>query len=748
VGCKNQQSAISIQQSITVSFNTYFRASSYSMLAVATLSLVWAGALHWSLGIAFCATLMVSWRFEDSRWQITERTGLLLVLISIPVFYFDWTYQSSSGFRFIDDWQTKALVGSIAHLIVALSLIKLFQVKADRDWVFIYLISFFEILLAAGLSFSPIFLASLGVYLVCAVSTIVAFEIHKARRALKPVETRLLISRDTLLLRKLARLKPARRNTEIRRLPVVSVVFLVLICALALPLFLVAPRSGSAMFTRGGSGLSNFVGFSESVQLGEIGTLKENDQVVMHVRIEEQGNKAHRELRWRGVALDEFTGRGWKKSVEARRSERRVDERCGNGGTGCGVYQLDTADPLHRLTTQTVFLEPLDVPVIFAAPRAVAVQGPFPFVRQDAEGSIQSRRHEYERLIYKAVSDTSTPDPDILRRDRQPYPAYFKRYLQLPPTLNPEIAQFALATIVNADARNVYDAASAIETALRTDYSYSLEMKASGPDPLADFLFNVRQGHCEYFSTAMAVMLRTQNIPARVVNGFLSGEYNEAADAYNVRQSDAHSWVEVYFAESDSWVTFDPTPAAGRMASERSGLTGLLGKYADAFELMWFQYVIGYDKQEQRSLATSLNNRLFKYRRNLADELFAAKKLPQIGWQRVLALTSLAVALVLLTLLVRRIIRLGWHRALRPKAQALKSGASAVEFYERLTRVLVERGFKREPEQTPMEFAAKLGWSEVIRITELYNRVRYGQEKLSGADSRQIEQWLERLRTG
>src|SRR6185312_11756952 len=132
-------------------------------------------------------------------------------------------------------------------------------------------------------------------------------------------------------------------------------------------------------------------------------------------------------------------------------------------------------------------------PVIFAAPRAVAVQGPFPFVRQDAEGSIQSRRHEFERLIYKAVSDTTTPDPDTLRRDRRPYPASIERYLQLPEGLNPRITSLARTTVLNSGAHNVYDAARAIESELRTGYAYSLEMKASGPDPLSDFLFNVRQ---------------------------------------------------------------------------------------------------------------------------------------------------------------------------------------------------------------------------------------------------------------
>ena len=718
------------------------------MIAVATLALVWAGALHLSLAIVFSIASVLSWRIEGTRWQLSERTGLILVLISIPIFYLDWSYQSSLELTNIGELQTKALVSAIAHLIVVLSAIKLLQVKSDRDWVFLYLISFFEVLLAAGLSFSPVFLVSLSIYLVCGVSTVIAFEIYKAKRGLKMVDTRLLVAHDSLLFRR-PRRAGAPRNTEIRRLPVVSIVFLFLIIVLALPLFLVAPRAGAAAFTRRGSGLTNFIGFSESVQLGEIGTLKENNQVVMHVRIEDSSGGNSREFKWRGVALDEFTGRGWKKSVEMRRSERRLEERCESGGetprTGCGVFPLDTTEALQRLTIQTIFLEPLDAPVVFAAPRAVAVQGPFPFLRVDAGGSIQSRRHEFERLIYKAVSDTTNPGPSVLRQDVSPYPASHDRYLQLPDSLDPRIEQLARAMIVKGDARNNYDAARAIESALRTDYGYTLEMKASGPDPLSDFLFNVRAGHCEYFSTAMAVLLRTQHIPARVVNGFLTGEYNEAAAAYTVRQSDAHSWVEVYFPTTNSWVAFDPTPAAGRAGTQRTGLAAWFGKYAEAFELMWFQYVVGYDKQEQRSLATSLNNRLFKYRRTLADEISAVKEIPAILWRRIMYFTLAGVFVFLTVFLVRRIRHFGWRRALSVTRAPDKPGSSRIEFYERLTRLLEERGFKRVPDQTPMEFATRLGWKEVIRITQAYNRVRYGADRLAPAESRQIEEWLHGL---
>ena len=229
-----------------------------------------------------------------------------------------------------------------SHLIVFLSVIKLLQVKADRDWVFLYLISFFEILLAAGLSFSPAFLALLIIYLVCALSTIIAFEIHKAKQNLALVETRLLVAPDAKIFRRLAR-KGNRGSVEVRRLPLISLGLLVAICALALPLFLVAPRGSAGTFAHSGGAAGMFIGFSENVTLGEIGTLKQNDEIVMHVRVDGPIEHAG-DLRWRGSSLDEFRGKAWKKSNESRRSESATGEH--------GFYKWGTTDSLHRLTTQ------------------------------------------------------------------------------------------------------------------------------------------------------------------------------------------------------------------------------------------------------------------------------------------------------------------------------------------------------------------------------------------------------------
>ena len=719
-----------------MTFNTYFRASSYAMIAVAMLALLLAGGMNLVMAVAFALVMIGAWKLEGTKWLLSERVGLVVVLLSLPLFYLDWKflglYPDLNPLPPAGSHKT-AGVSALAHLILFLSAIKLLQVKSDRDYVFLYLISFFEVLLAAGLSLSPVFLASLSVYLICGLSTVIAFEIHKARRNLKSAETRLLVPPDSTIFRRLARHGVRRGNIEVRRLPLTTGVLLTLIFTLALPLFFIAPRAGSASFTRGGVGLTNLIGFSESVTLGEIGTLKQNNGVVMHVRLEDSLPPGL-QLKWRGVALDEFTGRAWRKSLEARRSAQVGNER--------GFYQLGTTEALHRMTTQTIFLEPIDTAVLFAAPRPVALQGPFPFLRIDGEGSVQSRHHELDRVIYKAVSDTAEPNPDPLRRDLRLYPTSFGRYLQLPESLDPRISDLARAIVISADARNRYDAARAIERQLQTNYGYTLEMKAGGPDPLADFLFNVRAGHCEYFSSAMAVMLRTRGIAARVVNGFLSGEYNDAAGAYTVRQSDAHSWVEVYFPETDSWATFDPTPAAGRTAPERTGLAAYLGKYTEAFELLWFQYVVGYDKQEQRSLAASMNNRLFGFRRSLAQGIARLKQAPLAGWRRVLFAVFVVLAASLLLWYTRRI---GWQRRLRIKRREDEAGTSAVEFYERLTKLLADRGIKREPNETPLEFASAVELQEARAITNAYNRVRFGRENLSASERKQIELLLSQL---
>jgi Ca2+/Na+ antiporter len=720
-------------------FSAYFRLMSYATIAAAALALLVAGGVSVWLAGSFALVMLVAWKFEQTRWQLTERLALVVILLSIPIFYFDWQvltpYVQTAYLE--TGRHGGAEVSVLAHMILFLSAVKLLQRKRDRDWFFLYLISFFTVLLAAGLTVSPLFMGALILYLLCALSTVVAFEIQKAKRKITATQTRLLVPPDSSLFQKLPMRLWRRRYLETRRLPLVSVGLLVLIVVLAFPFFLIAPRTATSALKRGGTGVSGSIGFSDTVTLGQIGELKKNDEIFMHVRLDRLSAMPRTGLHWRGVALDEFTGNAWKKS--------RATERFAEKDSETGLFKLGTTEDVRRLTQQTFIIEPVDTPVLFGAPRVLGVQGELPLLRVDSESGLQTRPHDQERLAYRVYSDTTEPSDEALRSDRLEYLADAVRYLELPSNLNPQIATLARSIIVRSGSKTWYDASRAIESYLRDNYGYSLEMKAGGRDPLSDFLFNVKQGHCEYFATAMAVMLRTQGVATRVVNGFLPGEYNEAAGAFTVRQSDAHSWVEVYFPQTNSWVTFDPTPPAGRTSRERKGLAGTLSKYSEALELMWFQYVVGYDKQEQRSLVSSVRRQLGDLQRGSMTKLDQARAaLPSLLKPGLVGLGSLTVLLGVV-FLGRSVQRFGWRRGLQVWQRAGDVKATRVEFYERLLKVLAKQGIKRELYETPLEFASAAGVNEARAITNAYNRVRFGEEKLSETEAKQIESLLARI---
>src|SRR5205814_543603 len=158
--------------------------------------------------------------------------------------------------------------------------------------------------------------------------------------------------------------------------------------------------------------------------------------------------------------------------------------------------------------------------------------------------------------VYSFFEDPRS-EPDQPERGGIP-PEIRDQYLQLP-LLDPRIP--ALAREMTAGQRSVRERARAIESHLQRDYGYTLELpKQTVPDPLAYFLFSRKKGHCEYFASAMAVMLRTVGIPSRLATGFQSGMYNPLSDLWVVRASDAHSWVEAWIP-GYGWATFDPTPA-------------------------------------------------------------------------------------------------------------------------------------------------------------------------------------------
>ena len=622
------------------------------------------------------------------------------------------------------------LAAMLAQMILVLAAIKLLQRKADRDWLFLYLMAFFEVLLAAGLSISPLYLASLILYLLVTICAIVTFEIRKTSSSIN------LNSNS-----KKSEIKDKTfANIPLARLPLTAISLLVLIIVFAAPLFFALPRVGGAGLGSNQKGLSNVTGFSDSVSLGEIGSLLQNDQIVMRARIDKTDGNSLGALHWRGVALDKFDNKRWSKSQKDFRESFVKLER--------GFFLIDYPSPTAASTIQTIYLEPIDTPVLFALSRPLAVEGSFPSeLYKDSEGAITFQRGNSERLSYKVNSDRSLPAARALKSDTENYLPDAKRYLQLPEKFDGRIAN--LAAQITAKQTNRYDKAKAVENYLQTEFGYTLEMKAKGDEPLADFLFNVREGHCEYFATAMAIMLRTQGIATRIVNGFQQGEYNETAEVFIVKQKDAHSWVEVYFPGENAWVPFDPTPAAGRFddSTATSGIFGKFNSYLVALETFWIQYFVAYDNQEQKSLMRSVKSSFAEYQAKTSVWLNDIQYRLSDWWTEVrgdkgLQASAKAVAfgigylvatilgIIFIIWLYRKIKRLDvWQRIYN--WLKFRNETTIIEFYERMQKVLASKGFTRAAHQTPLEFAFALNMPEAVRITEKYNRVRFGEKNLS-----------------
>src|ERR671921_1711402 len=217
-----------------MSFESYFRACSYATIACGVLALAVSGGVGAALALAFAAVLVVSWKAAGTRWQLSERAGMFVVLLSLPAFYLDWNFQRSSAVDAAG--QIYAGVSALVHFTLLLSSIKLLQVKSDRDWLFLYLISFFEVLLAAGLSVSPTFLASLCLYVFSTLLAVVCFEMRKARRNAPASESRLLIANKPGLLRRSRAGKNAKGARALRRLPLAAACLFLAIFGLALPI--------------------------------------------------------------------------------------------------------------------------------------------------------------------------------------------------------------------------------------------------------------------------------------------------------------------------------------------------------------------------------------------------------------------------------------------------------------------------------------------------------------------------------
>jgi len=639
------------------------------------------------------------------EFAIPERWTTFLTLIYVFIYFADYFFLS------------RHFLAATVHLVLFAMVVRLFSLQQTRDHYMLAVLSFLMVLAAAVLTVGSVFLFSFAVFLLVAVITFVLMEMrHSVAAEQTHAQDPRVASQTQRMVYGLLAIAPA---------------LMLMILAGSFLIFFLLPRVSSRYLSAYTPTGDVSTGFTDRVQLGRIGQIQQSSAVVMHIEIQNDLQGAY-DLKWRGIALSAFDGRVWSNSFEQTQVRPAGD----------GSYRLaplmdsrGATAVAGRSIRYRVLMEPIGSNVFFLAERPQSLTGNFRQVSTDAGGAVYNLDADHPINRYEAVSQLTEIDSDELRLAANTGPVGMDPYLKLPP-LDVRISK--LAEEITAPAPSNYDKAVALEQYLSTHFGYTLELPRSLPrDPLANFLFERKKGHCEYFASSMAVMLRSLRIPSRIVTGFRGGEYNDLTGQYVVRASDAHSWVEAYFPGS-GWISFDPTPAGSLPI--RTGWSRMR-LYVDAAASFWREWVVNYDVVHQRTLgedaATSSRQFFDEARRWIERQHRAMLQLARrvhehftnfpVRWLGGIV----AFAAVLIALLnLRRLVGGLRNRSLRAHPERAPRESAAL-WYDRMVGRMARLGWRKSPSQTPLDFVAAIQEAtlqkKVARFTRAYESARFGK---------------------
>jgi len=694
-------------------------------LATGFVTLTMTGKLDMVSILVVSAALVVKlWSYSrEAAFSLSSRTVTRISIFYIFFYALDFLI-FSPGPGPLD-----RMLSATVHLILFTTVIKIFSAKTYRDYGYLAALSFMMMLASAILTVSTTFLTFFTLYVIFAISTFISYEIKRG------------IESSTRAPEGPFRKPRQNRDAVEGALVRAAVVLAAGIFLLAAILFFVIPRYRTGYLTALSSQAQNITGFSDTVYLGDIRRILRSPLVVMRVTVEGDPRR-FQGVKWRGVGLTSFDGTHWfDDNTEQIPITSASDQRFAL------PRREGWQERARRPLRYHVLRSALSTDVLFAASTPQEVMGRFHLLNVDETGSLHSPPYAFSALSYDVVSETGLPSARDLQRASTNYPDDIRLvYLRLP-DLNPKIAE--LARQLTSTATNNYDRTTAIEKYLRENFRYTLDPSAIEPkDPLASFLFKSKSGYCEYFAASMAVMLRTLNIPSRLVNGFQTGSYNRIGKDFVVRARDAHSWVEVYFPNY-GWMAFDPTPADPNPIR-----AGAWDDYVDALSLFWSEWIVNYDFSHQVRLARQMEQTSKDFQQEFRERSDKLKRQGVRVATRIEAwlmshklLVLLLMALVLAALVAgekgRSLAEIRFYSVWRfGRREFALSPRQATMTYQRLLNTLRKRGYRKTAAQTPSEFAQSLLdtplGSGVWEFTRLYNLLRFGQEHIPLARLRQL----------
>ncbi|HWM91484.1 MAG TPA: transglutaminaseTgpA domain-containing protein [Thermoanaerobaculia bacterium] len=610
---------------------------------------------------------------------------------------------------------SRRLLTPVLHLILFALLVKLFSLTRERDKWQAAIGIFFLFLASMGTSVHPTIVLYLVAFLVLSLILLTRFA----------------------FLHVLAGF--GREDPELARIPMKGFLLLctVMTFVLAVPLFAFLPRVPSPYIVGRGSGLGQTIesaGFSDEVTLDSIGQIRNSRDVALRL-LEEGTLDPNRDMRFKAATYDLYQGGTWRRSPMRMMLQR---------GTASGFWLTRGRQPERWAR---IFLAPINSRSVPVPVETVVIEPRATSLALDEGGAVSFGFNPLELVEYRV----GLVDAPVLTGE-EPSGNPYDPALDLA-GVTPRIA--ALAARVMGSGTSL-DRAQRLEAHLIQDYEYTLDFSGRSRDnPIEDFLFRYKSGQCEYFASSMVLMLRSQGIPARLVTGFLGGEYNPFEGYYIVRDSNAHAWVEAYL-EGEGWRIFDPTPPAGRPIGEEMGLPLLMRQAWDFVAFRWDRYVLTFGLYDQlrifgglRDLWNDLWSRLRQEDKpqkapagsgqQVIEEEVAAgnpgSRLPDIPLPWALGLTLLAAAVFAIYL-------------------RLKPPLTATAAYTRLRRRLGRRG-PPLPESVPplvvgQEMAARYpaAAEPVAKVIAFYLRESFGGHPLEDEEREVLEAALDEAEKG
>ncbi|GHS90782.1 membrane protein [Synergistales bacterium] len=543
------------------------------------------------------------------------------------------------------------IIEALLEAVLLMTAIKTLEKKEPRDYVQISALSLAAIVAYAMLSVEKTFI------LYCFGTT--------------------LLSIMSLMLSAWLSREPDARidGRELKQISMRAASVFLLAAALSLLLFFVMPRTDRPIFGSyrrqygTGTGDAMGLGFSDQVRLGDATTIQGNDRLAFRAVMKPLPNGFL--PYWRGLVLDTFDGRVWL-----------ADRRRENGGE-------TISDPGAPVIEQEIFLESGNRGVLFTLDQPVSVSG-IDAARLGGGVFRSQPRMAGRRMQYGVVSVLSP-------HTRPPSQSFDKsRNLSLPPLFIPR-----LAPVVTDMTRGLSDRAKAeaIKAYLSSPrFTYSLEGLPSDPrNALEQFIFTTGRGNCEYFASAMGVMLRLAGVPSRLVNGYLGGAYSDVGGYYIVQEDKAHVWVEAWDEDEGAWARYDPTPVGGGAGTAQE--FDALGFYLDMLDYQWSRLIVNYDFEDQADLLQSM--------RDVMQNPRAAGLTPTMeGLRRFSsALSGASAALAVVALCVVGFYLLRAYR--QPELALLR----------RFLRVMERHGVKRRESEGLEEFLSHV--DEPLRVLAL-----------------------------